>query len=61
MLANGRCDVLRGQCIRSRAGLYYDNFEEFAETLFTLTMNRSLNAALGENGRHYFARTTRGR
>ena len=24
VLANGRCDVLRGQCIRSRAGLYYD-------------------------------------
>jgi glycosyltransferase involved in cell wall biosynthesis len=56
VLANGRCDVLRGQCIRSRAGLYYDTFEEFAETLFTLTMNRPLNAALGENGRHFFAR-----
>ena len=56
VLANGRCDVLRGQCIRSRAGLYYDTFNEFAETLFTLTMNRSLNAALGENGRHFFAR-----
>ena len=56
VLANGRCDVLRGQCIRSRAGLYYETFDEFAETLFTLTMNRALNAALGENGRHFFAR-----
>jgi glycosyltransferase involved in cell wall biosynthesis len=56
VLANGRCDVLRGQCIRSRAGLYYETFDEFAETLFTLTMNRTLNAALGENGHQFFAR-----
>ncbi len=54
VLANGRCDVLRGQCIRSRAGLYYDSFEEFAETLFTLTSNRGLAEGLGDNGRHYF-------
>jgi glycosyltransferase involved in cell wall biosynthesis len=54
VLANGRCDVLRGQCIRSRAGLYYDTFEEFAETLFTLTTNRALAEALGGNGREYF-------
>ena len=26
VLANGRCDVLKGQCIRSNGGLYYDNF-----------------------------------
>ena len=31
VLANGRCDVLKGQCIRSNGGLYYDNFEEFVE------------------------------
>ena len=31
VLANGRCDVLRGQCVRSNAGLYYETFEEFAE------------------------------
>jgi len=54
VLANGHCDVLRGQCIRSRAGLYYETFEEFAETLFTLTTNRELNLALGDNGRRYF-------
>ena len=24
VLANGRCDVLKGQCIRSNAGLYYE-------------------------------------
>jgi glycosyltransferase involved in cell wall biosynthesis len=54
VLANGRCDVLRGQCIRSRAALYYESFEEFSETLFTLTMKPQLNAALGENGRRFY-------
>jgi glycosyltransferase involved in cell wall biosynthesis len=56
VVANGRCDVLRGQCIRSRAGLYYENYEEFAETLYALQTNRALAAAMGENGREYFRR-----
>jgi glycosyltransferase involved in cell wall biosynthesis len=56
VLANGRCDVLRGQTIRSRAGLYYENFAEFAEALFTLTSNRPLHQAFGENGRRFYER-----
>jgi glycosyltransferase involved in cell wall biosynthesis len=56
VLANGRCDVLRGQCIRSRAGLYYESFEEFCETLFAMTSYRTLNAGLGENGRRFYER-----
>ena len=54
MLANGRCDVLKGQCIRSAAGLYYENYEEFAETLYSLESNGPLHARLGRNGRDYF-------
>ena len=27
VLANGKCDVLKGQCIRSNAGLYYETYE----------------------------------
>ena len=56
VLANGRCDVLKGQCIRSGAGLYYESYEEFAETLYSLESNGPLNARLGRNGREYFAR-----
>jgi glycosyltransferase involved in cell wall biosynthesis len=55
VLANGRCDVLKGQCIRSNAGLYYENYEEFAEALYSLESNGPLHARLGENGRAYFA------
>ncbi len=54
VLANARCDVLQGQCLRSNAGLFYDDAREFAETLHVLTSNRSLARALGENGRLYF-------
>ncbi|WP_110169323.1 glycosyltransferase family 4 protein [Luteitalea pratensis] len=54
VLANARCDVLQGQCLRSNAGLFYADYPEFAETLHILTSNRSLSQALGENGRTYF-------
>ena len=56
VLANGRCDVLKGQCIRSNAGLYYESYEEFAETLYSLESNGPLHARLGRNGREYFVR-----
>ena len=56
VLANGRCDVLKGQCIRSNAGLYYERYEEFVETLYSLESNGPLHARLGQNGRDYFRR-----
>ena len=54
VLANGRCDVLKGQCIRSNAGLYYESYEEFVEGLYSLESNGPLNARLGRNGREFF-------
>jgi glycosyltransferase involved in cell wall biosynthesis len=54
VLANGRCDVLKGQCIRSNAGLYYETYEEFAEALYSLESNGPLHGRLGRNGRDYF-------
>ncbi|MFN8062005.1 MAG: glycosyltransferase family 4 protein [Vicinamibacterales bacterium] len=56
VLANGRCDVLRGQCVRSNAGLFYDTFEEFAEALSILTIDTDLSGALGRNGRAFYER-----
>lgn len=56
VLANGRCDVLCGQCVRSNAGLYYESYEEFAEALHTILSRRGLRDALGANGRVYFNR-----
>ena len=54
VLANGRCDVLKGQCLRSNGGLYYESYEEFAETLRAIEQNRWLAASLGRNGRQYY-------
>jgi glycosyltransferase involved in cell wall biosynthesis len=56
VLANGRCDVLKGQCIRSNAGLYYESFEEFADALFQLEASGPLGGILGHNGRDFFRR-----
>ena len=54
VLANGKCDVLKGQCIRSNAGLYYETYAEFVETLQAIEHNRWLSTALGRNGRQFF-------
>jgi glycosyltransferase involved in cell wall biosynthesis len=54
VLANGKCDVLRGQCVRSNAGLYYETYSEFIESLSAMERNRWLSAALGRNGRLFF-------
>jgi glycosyltransferase involved in cell wall biosynthesis len=54
VLANGKCDVLKGQCIRSNAGLYYESLSDFLETLRAIERNRWLSTALGKNGRMFF-------
>jgi glycosyltransferase involved in cell wall biosynthesis len=54
VLANGKCDVLKGQCLRSNAGLYYESFGEFVGTLEAIEQNRWLAGTLGRNGRQFF-------
>jgi hypothetical protein len=54
VLANGKCDVLKGQCIRSNAGLYYDSEPEFVEALRAIEVNRWIASSLGKNGRQYY-------
>jgi glycosyltransferase involved in cell wall biosynthesis len=56
VLVNGRCDVLKGQCLRSRAGLYYETPEEFVQALYALESNGPLNGPLGRSGRAYYVR-----
>ena len=56
VLVNGKCDVLRGQVVRSNAGLYYTSRAEFTEALQVLETHRQLRSALGANGRAYFRR-----
>lgn len=56
VLSNGHCDVLRGQTMRSNAGLDHEDFEEFAETMYALEAAGPLNQILGRNGREFFKR-----
>ena len=56
VLANARCDVLLGQCLRSNAGLYYEDSIEFAAALDRILADPPLAARLGANGRDYYQR-----
>lgn len=55
VLANARSPVLKGHCVHSNAGLYYESADEFAEALDLLVREAPLRAALGDNGRRYVA------
>ena len=50
VLVNGKCDVLKGQCIRSNAGLYYENYDEFEGCLDLLLSDDNMRDTLGKNG-----------
>ncbi len=54
VLANGRTEVLRGQCRRSRAGLWYSDYDEFREAFLALAGDSGLREKLGANGRKFF-------
>ncbi|RNI09429.1 glycosyltransferase family 1 protein [Methanohalophilus euhalobius] len=53
VLVNGDCDVLKGQCIRSNAGLWYQNYDEFRECMKLLLKNDDLRIKMGENGKTF--------
>ena len=59
VLANARSDVLVEHCIRSNAGLFYADRDEFVEALSLLMSDESLRAAMGRNGREYVRRNYR--
>lgn len=56
VLVNGKCDVLRGQCLRSNGGLYFDDYYEFREALALLEECPELRERLGANGHCFYHR-----
>jgi glycosyltransferase involved in cell wall biosynthesis len=54
VLANGKCDVLKGQCLRSNAGFSYESYPEFLAMIQSLEKDRRLRETLGQNGRRFF-------
>jgi glycosyltransferase involved in cell wall biosynthesis len=59
VLVNARSEVLVEHCVRSNAGLYYADRDEFVECLKLLVGDRRLRAELGRNGRDYVRRNYR--
>jgi len=53
VLANARCQVLMGQCLRSNGGLFYHGYAEFAEGLQLLLDRPQLAASLGRQGQSW--------
>jgi glycosyltransferase involved in cell wall biosynthesis len=53
-LVNGNCEVLKGQCIRSNGGLFYQNYQEFKELMLILLGDKDLQNILGKNGKKYY-------
>jgi len=56
VLANARCRVLAGQCLRSNGGLFYQGYAEFALGLKLLLDRPDAAALLGGQGRAYVER-----
>jgi glycosyltransferase involved in cell wall biosynthesis len=52
-LVNAASAVLKEHCLRSNAGLFYTDGDEYAEALDLLVRQEALRRALGANGRRY--------
>ena len=53
VLVNGECEVLKGHCIRSNAGLWYNNYYEFKEGLLLISSDLKLRNIMKINGIGY--------
>lgn len=53
VLVNGQCEVLKGHCLRSNAGLWYRDYDEFKECIQFLLQNGRLRGVFGGNGERY--------
>ena len=56
VLCNGNCMVLKGHCVKSNAGLYYRNYEEFAGCMDYMLHHDEQVKVMGEQGKAYIAR-----
>ncbi|TDI34164.1 MAG: glycosyltransferase [Acidobacteria bacterium] len=53
VVVNGASRVLVDHCLKSNAGFYYRDFEEFEEIFNLLFSDRNLARSLGKNGQRY--------
>lgn len=53
VLVNGKCEVLKGHCVRSNAGLYFTSYTEFVGTLNYLLTHPTQYEVMSENAVKY--------
>ena len=53
VIVNGRCEVLKGHCIKSNAGFFYYDYVEFREFLNYLLNHPNDYEAMSANGKRY--------
>lgn len=53
VIMNGECEVLKGHCIKSNAGLYYKGYFEFEACLQYMENHPDVWKQMGENGKRY--------
>ena len=59
VLCNARSEVLVQHCLRSNAGLFYADRDEFVEAGTLLLLDERLRRAMGRNGKEYVKRNYR--
>ena len=59
VLCNARAEVLVDHCVKSNAGLFYSNREEFVESAKLLLADDRLRDRMGRNGKEYVKRNYR--
>lgn len=53
VIVNGDCEVLKGHCVKSNAGLYYTNFFEFEGCVNYMLKNSKTREQMMKNGKKY--------
>lgn len=53
VLVNETCEVLKGHCLKSNAGLYFKDYYDFEGTVNYLISHDDVGKAMGENGVRY--------
>ena len=53
VVVNGECDVVKGHCIKSNAGLYYDGYLEFEGCINYLINNYDVYSIMSYNAKRY--------
>lgn len=53
VVVNGKCEVLKGHCVKSNGGLYYNTYYEFEGTVNYILEHEEEAGIMGQNGVKY--------